>query len=55
MMSFHISRVESGPFKVTVTKGLFSLGLNLVLDQTGMMCIKSIASRSVVGKDGNIR
>ena len=49
------NRVETGPFSVTVTKGLFSLGINVALDNTGMICIKSITSRSAVGKDGNIR
>ena len=48
------SRVASGPFEVTVTKGLFSLGINVDLDQMGMICVKNVASRSPVGRDGNI-
>ena len=49
------ARLEHGPFEIEVTKGIFSLGLGVGIDQTGMVTVKTLSSRSPISKDGNIR
>ena len=49
-------RQEEAPFEIEVAKGLFSLGLNVEQDRnTGMIVVKSIALRSSLAKNGNLR
>ena len=49
-------RQGDAPFEIEVAKGLFSLGLSVEQDQnTGMIVVKSIASRSNLAKNGNLR
>ena len=55
-----VSQVAKGrqtdvPFAVEVVRGFLGLGLQLGRDETGMVVIKSISTRSPVAKDGNIR
>lgn len=50
-------RSETGPFQVEVTKsGLRGLGLNVHMDSNfATIAVKSLASRSPLAKDGNLR
>ena len=53
---FPLTRPTAGPFKVEITKGLFSLGLTLTVDSyTGVIVVKNISSRSPLAKDGNLK
>lgn len=49
------ARLEHGPFEIEFSKGIFSLGLTIGMGSVGMIVIKSLASRSPIKKDGNIR
>ena len=49
------TRLEHGPFEIEITKGIFGLGLSVVMGSVGMIVVQSLTSRSPIKKDGNIR
>ena len=48
-------RLQEVPFEITIVKGLFGLGVSLMLNEMGMIEVKSLTSRSPITKDGNIK
>lgn len=48
-------RKEHVPFEIEVIKGFLGLGITVGTDDTGMIVVKSLTSRSPITKDGNIK
>ena len=48
-------RLEHVPFEIEVTKSVLGMGLTIGTDETGMIVVKSLTSRSPITKDGNIK